>query len=389
MTRDPRLRSILEELAQVIEDRLAHHPSNHLTRHRRPTLDLRLSVPIQRQAVDDEQAESLARYLDDEIAAHLAHDAILKPGHVYCLRCNDAGCEHSTIENERQVFAGYGPSGMPRFLDFGQWVLERQSPHLDRLYQKPPRLVTDVISGRDLDAQLLPAFRDRKTHFRLHGQVTAGWFRLPRRDRTLGSLAVTFQILSSAKKSGKKTRFRRLGLNLLVRGFDDEPLEALYDRVDEVPWSAAVTWGQEALDSIERSQYKKSTSGNNLERRIDGVLQGIGRRLQHDRRAREKRTDHAQQRHDEGDRPTRLAQRDLAQAKDERILFDTRRKTLVVLGPRGRAHVWSPAGKLVTSLRASPDSIQRKRKLKIWRPATQDEINTLRKTSGIDTAASV
>ena len=388
MTRDPRLRAVLEELAQVIEDRLAHHPASYLQRHRRPQLDIRLAVPVSRAAVDDDLVEALAQHLDDEIAAHLAHGAILQPGHVYCLRCGNATCEHSVTDDARHVFAGYGPSGMPRFLDFGQWILERQNPHLDRLYLKPPKLVTDVVSGNELEAQLLPAFRDRKTHFRLHGQVTAGWFRVRRQDDSLGSLAVTFQVLSSAKKRRKGPPQRRLGLNLLIRGFDDEPLEALYDRLDELPWTAAVQWGQDALESIERSQGKKGFKRQHMERRIEGVLQGIARRLQHDRRSRERRTDHAQQRHVEGDRPTRQAQKDLAQAKDDRIFFDSRRRTLVVLGPRGRAHVWSPNGKLVTSLRASPDSVQRKRKLDIWRLATSDEIIALRKTSGIDAASS-
>lgn len=377
----------METLAQVIEDRLARHPSSYLLRHRRPTLDLRLAVPVNAHAVDEAGVESLDQLIEDEIGAHLAHRAILKPGHVYCLRCESAECEHSLASDERQVFAGYGPSGMPRFLDFGQWVLERQNPQLDHLYQKPPRLVTDVASGHDLQAQLLPAFRDRKTRFRMHGQVAAGWFRLPRPDGSRGSLAVTFQILSSAKTSGKGRGQRRLGLNLLVRGFEGEPLIALYDRLEELPWGAAVQWGHEALESIERSQGKKKATLQNLERRVEGVLKGIARRLQHDRRAREKRTDHAEQRHRDGDRPTRLAQQDLAQAKDERILFDRRRQTLVVLGPRGRAHVWSLGGKLVTSLRTSPDSIQRKKKLEQWRAATHAEIIALRKTSGIETAS--
>lgn len=330
--------------------------------------------------------ESLERQLETEIASHLAHNAILKPGHVYCLRCTSTDCEHAVASDERQVFAGYGPSGMPRFLDFGQWLLERQSPNLDHLYQKPPRLATDVISGHDLHAQLLPAFRDLKTHFRMHGQVTAGWYRLPRADGRLGSVALTFQVLSSIKGASRQKGRRRLGLNLLLKGFDGESIETLYDRLDELPWAPAVQWSQEALESIERSQGKKGATPQAIERRIEGVLQGIARRLQHDRRAREKRTQHAEQRHQEGDRPTRLAHRDLAAAKDDRIFFDNRTQALVVLGPRGRAHVWSPTGKLVTSLRASPDAVQRKQKLKIWRPAATDEIVALRKVSGVDSA---
>ena len=64
-----------------------------------------------------------------------------------------------------------------------------------------------------------------------------------------------------------------------------------------------------------------------------------------------------------------MALRDLARAGDDNVLFDLRRETLIVLGDKGRAHVWSAAGKLVTSIRYSPDSIGKKKKLEIWRQA--------------------
>jgi hypothetical protein len=74
-----------------------------------------------------------------------------------------------------------------------------------------------------------------------------------------------------------------------------------------------------------------------------------------------------------------MAFADLDQAKDEDILFDTRRETLVVVGDRGRAHVFNPSGRLVTSIRYSPAAIEKRRQRGLWKAATRDQIGALKK----------
>ena len=203
-------------------------------------------------------------------------------------------------------------------------------------------------------------------------------------------MALTFQVLSTAHKGrrGRRGRGRsgrgrsgkrRLGLNILGTGPAGEPLAELYDRLGSIPWAGAVRWSQEALDSIERSQGKKSATPERLSGRIEGILRGIARRLEHHRRSQDRRTGHAQKRHKEGDRPTHMALRDLHRAGDDNVLLDLRRETLIVLGDKSRAHVWTAAGKLVTSIRYSPDSIEKKKNLEIWRQSKASEIAALRK----------
>ena len=104
----------------------------------------------------------------------------------------------------------------------------------------------------------------------------------------------------------------------------------------------------------------------------------MARRLDKDRRGKERRTLHGQRRHAEGDRPTRLALADLARATPENLLVDTRRETLVVVGDRGRAHVFNQAGKLVTSVRYSPAVIEKRRQNGLWRQAGAEEVRVLR-----------
>ena len=385
---DERLRRALEELAAAARERLDRKAIGWNRNGGSPRLPLRLAVPL--GPVGEDLVAQTRAALEREIDSFLDHQAVFLPGRVFCLRCGQADCEHSRPTEARQVFAGFGPSGLPRFLDFGQWLLERQHPQVDRLYAEPPRLVTDFATGKELHSELLPAFRDRKTGFRLEGQVTAGWFRVPMRDRRPAMIALTFQVLSSAPKAKKgKGRYRRLGMNVLGQGPEGEALGDLYDRLDDLPWKPAQQWGQEALDTLDRAQGPGAGTWQEVSQRIDGILNGMARRLQQARRSRDRRTEHAQDRHKTGERPTRMALKDLAAARDESFLFDRRRKTVVVLGQRGRAHVWSLEGKLVTSIRYSGDSIERKKKLEIWRPARLEEIVALRKVVGVEADAPV
>lgn len=382
---DP-LRQAIEALARATGERVARHPQGHLANGGRPQadgkaehLELTLQVPLNGAKGLDEAIAQARTNLEREVESLLAHRAAFRPGRVLCLRCASADCEHSLPEGSRLVFAGYGPTGIPQYQDFGQWLLERQHPNLDRLYLRPPRLVTDVISGAELTGRLLGAFRERRLDYRIHGQVAAGWFTVPGRGGSPSSaMALTFQVLSTSRKGRRGRRKRRLGLNILGAGPDGEALAELYDRLDSLPWAGAVRWSQQALGSIERSQGRKNATPERLSQRIEGVLNGIARRLEHHRRSRDRRTGHAQKRHKEGNRPTDMALRDLARAGNESFLFDLRLKTLIVLGDRGRAHVWSAKGKLVTSIRYSSDSIEKKKNLEIWRQATKQEIAALR-----------
>ena len=384
------LQQALAALSRAAAERVAKHPLGHLADGRGGLLELTLQVPLPAAGGIPAEAVELAHAnLKSELESLLAHRAAFQPGRVFCLRCSAADCEHSAPESSRQVFAGYGPTGIPAFQDFGQWLLERQHPEIDRLYRRPPLLVTDLASGVDLDAQLLGAFRDRRLDYRIHGQVAAGWFPVPAADGKPDVLALTFQVISSAhggrrKRPGRRVEsgHRRLGLNILGAGPAGEPLADLTGRLGSIPWAGAVRWGQQALGSIERFQGRKSATPERLSGRVEGVLNGIARRLGQQRRARDRRTGHAQKRHTEGDRPTRMAVEDLARAGAESLFYDTRYDTLIVLGEKGRVHVFNGEGKLVTSIRYPPDSIGRKKKQGRWRPATAEEIAALRAEVG-------
>jgi hypothetical protein len=366
-----RLRLALQLLAEEARERIERHPLGHLLAGRADALDLRLAVPgALRPGSLERLAEQASEALQESLQALLEHCAVLRPGRVVCLRCGGAGCEHAAPAGARQVFAGYGPTGLPRFLDFGAWLLERRDQRVDLLYRQPPPLVAAVATGEELTAALLPPFRGNGA-YRLHGQVAAGWFTGPGAGGAPEALAVTLQLVSSGGVRGR----RRYGVNVLGVGPGGEPLENLWDRIGEIPWGDAVRWAQAALEGLGRS---RRATEEDVAARLDGILNGLARRVEKGRRARERKTHHARERHADRERPTRMALADLARAGREDVLVDTRSAGLVVLGERGRAHVFNPEGKLVTSIRYSPPAIERRRARGLWRPAEAREIDLLR-----------
>ena len=357
-----------------------------------------------------------ARSIEDAIAAAidglLLHRSAFRPGRVYCLRCESAECEHAVLPSPRSTFAGYGPSGVPRFVDFAQWLVERHDPRAGDLYSNGSHGVAPVIAvpltGEELTAQLLDVYRDRTAGYRLHGQVSAGFYRVADQRGHETPITATFQVVSSRPEGNR----RRYSLSVLALGPGGEPPEHLFDRLGESPWGAQVRWAASVLDSIERSVAKarggrppqknrqaqqadpdgKAPEGKKrgpkagwrkkaeaaAERRIEGLIEGLARRLEKGKRAQARRTKHAAERHDQGDRPTRMALADLAGAKDEDVLLDTQRRTFIVLGEKGRAHVFNRQGKLVTSIRYAPDAIERRRQNGRWKPLPAVEIMALR-----------
>lgn len=381
---DP-LAGVLRELSRLAAEEASRHAQGHLLRAAGSQLELPLTLPLLPGDDFAALAAKLREEMRAEISMQVSHRAAFRPGHVLDLRHPQGLGPETAPADSRKVFVGFTALGAPRFLDFAQWLLQAKHPQLDLLYARPPGLVTVMSTAEELYFEVLPPFRQPAgLDWRVHGQVVAGFFDVARPDGSLGQLALTFQVQSSAAKAGGQRRF---GLNILGVGPGGEQLERLMDRlarktVEPLPWQGAASWAQSALDSIERGQGRKAPDEAQLEQRIEGILGGFVRRLEQDRRARGRRTGHAEERHQQGDRPTRHALQDLSRARNEDILVDARSGTFVVLGDRGRAHVWSGQGKLVTSINTTPESIERKKKKDLWRAASPAEGAELRRVAG-------
>ena len=357
-----------QALRAIARELLAHKPGGHLIESKLTGLDLHLRMglgeeeasagPFSRELID-----SLDRQLDDAIQ----QAAVFRPGHAYCHRCRNAACDHSLPPSGRHVFSGYQPTGMPRWLDFGQLCLDTRHPGVDRLYDRPPALLTLVHERGELHGGILDAFKNRR--YELLGQVTAGFYSVaaPAEGRR-EVLALTIQAAASHNQRGA-TRF---GLNLIGRAPGGEVLAMLWERQRELPWRKALLWAQSALSTLPANGRRGRSPMEQPEERVSGILRGLARRLESDRRARARRTDHAQERHASGERPTRKALDDARAVASDALLVDERSGTLVVLGDHGRTHFFSPEGRLVSSVRYSKEAVARKIQAEVWRPAPRE-----------------
>ncbi len=363
-------------LQRMVREQLARKPGGHLVEAGLSEIDLDLPLALKGPDADPTTfaarlAERIDRFLDDEIQ----RAAVFRPGHAFCHRCGSAACEHSFPPSGRHAFVGYAPTGVPRWEDFAQVCLDLRHPDVDRLYEDPPAFLTLVHDAATLRGNLLDAFQ--APTYDLLGQVVAGFFQVRAREgEGRGVLAVTFQAAVSRPGAARL----RFGLNILGRTSLGEPLEQLWDRHENVPWTRAARWAQGALATMVRHAPRAgsgSVAAPDLERRVDGILRGLARRLEHDQRGRARRTGHAEQRHRSGERPTRKALDDIRDVRAEAILVDDRNGTLVVPGERGRTHFFTTDGRLVSSVRYTRDAIERKRKLGLWREAARPEAEAL------------
>jgi hypothetical protein len=374
---DLRIRAALELLIQAIRSRIEASPHGHLVRGRqRIPLTLQLPLDLDPDPLN-QSAEQTEQMIDLGVDELVTHAAAFRAGRMLCLRCQSPLCEHATPATARQVFAGYGPTGIPRFVDFATLMVDRRHESIEQLFADETALLHAVMLEDELTRDLLPAFREAQQLYFVHGQLIAGFWRVPDSSGRPEPQAISIQIVSTRSQRSGAQRRRRFGVNVIGQGPRQEPLEHLHDRLGTIPWALPVRWAQTALIEIENEEKRRSLPAGYLGKRVSGLLRSMARRLGRDDRARGRRTRHATERHDGGDRPTRMAIADLAAAKPDQLLYDTRQNTLVVIGDRGRAHVFNLEGKLVTSVRYPPHTVARRRETGLWRAAEPGEVKVL------------
>ena len=367
--------SAWKAMHDLVRELMARKPGSHLVEGSLREIDVHVALPLSGSADDQRRfAGRLAGALERTLDEAVQHAAAFRPGHAYCHRCRSPECEHSVPPSSRDVFAGYAPTGLPRWRDFAQFCLDRRHPEVDRLFDRPPALVTLVQDRDELHGGLLRAFDDGR--YELLGQVIAGYFPAGTNGNGRGVVALTVQAATSRALHGR----RRVGLNLLGRAPDGGALESLWQEGRDLPWRRAVRWAQTALRTLDRTPRGRGAAGREaLERRVEGILRGLARRLDSDSTSRSRRTRHAERRHASGERPTRKAVDDARRADLASFLVDERAGTLVVLGERGRTHFFTDGGQHVSSVRYSRDALARKTRLGIWRPGTPEQLETFRK----------
>ncbi|MBN2492471.1 MAG: hypothetical protein JXQ29_16605 [Planctomycetes bacterium] len=292
----------------------------------------------------------------------------LRPGRVYCFWCRSNACEHGRPDTPRQVFLGYDPTGRPRFTDFADLVLARGDPRIEGLYRDPPEPIAIYDGGKTLRSAQLPFFGGASAACNILGQVAIGYlpFAAPRPgERQV--LSLTLQAIQARRRDGGML----LDLNILgltPEGTLDQWLDSAFDGAVR----AGIERARRCIREVGRRQ-RSHGDRETLEAAVEPFLNELARTLERFVRQAGRRTTHVRDRRRQGDRPTNMALEDARRVRAGALFWDDKHGTYIVVGPRGRTHVFNPDGRHVTSVVYSRDAFERKQKLKLWRELSREE----------------
>ncbi len=334
-------------------------------------IDLRLQATVhspERDAAAATFAGLLLERMEEDIAQRFASLSPLVPGHVYCFWCESARCAHAPPPHSRAVFAGYEPNGLPRWEEFASFCLAVKAPRVHELHEEPPRPFTLFMHGGLLTKKQLAEFGATSTTFRILCQAVVGYFLLGGEDSTRKT-AVTIQVVES--RAGRRTA--ALELNIVGK----TPAGGhLVDAVVHMPDQRLAELFQKARARIRDLGIRRP--GPERDREIVGCIRHAAAGIEKIYRQESRRTKHARLRHRDPSRPAANALSDTARARDEDFFNDRRSATCIVLGPRGRTHVFNADGKHVTSLVAGGEDIARRLHTTQWVPMPDEQREALK-----------
>jgi hypothetical protein len=322
-------------------------------------LDLNLRVPLDEGNDVRHAAGTAVEQILQRVREVREHEKALRPGAVYSYFAGSSHAEGCRPTEPRQVFDGYSSTGKPVFADFVTMAIERKDPDIDRLLAGDDIVLTRVTMGRVLRTQQLAEFGGNSPVFKILGQVDAGLFKVL---SSAGKCAFSFQLLRGSTLEG------RVRLRLHPVGAVD-PMELADPAVTQILSRFQRRLDTEAL----RLQGQAQQGEVDEESFVLPLLNDLARQLQGRARSAGRRTQHGLERSEAGQRPTSRAYPDAGEAPDASILWDLDQNTIVVLGPKGRVHVFTPAGKHVTSVVMQGAAIERRRHMGRWRLAEPEE----------------
>jgi len=335
-------------------------------------VELRISVGDLLAAADDRDlADELAAQLGRQLAEGLreasrAHTP-LQTGHALCLRCRTAECGHGRPPARSAVFTGYAPNGTPRWEEFTSRCLSLDPERAARLYGPGPRIVALVHPGGELCRDLLPEFGGASPSFKLLAQLDFGL--LPLADERV---AASVQVLRlHPPRARPRTQLHLVGLH-------PHELEVAPAELGGLQPGTLLDLLRSARNRAPGLQFKAAGVARDgaappPEELATGLLNRLRSGLERMARQHTRRTQHAGQHREAADRPLEVALDDARYVADPNLLWDLHRKTCIVLGPRGRVHVFTATARLVTSLKLDRDAVRRRRSRGRWVETTTEQ----------------
>ncbi|MAE75366.1 MAG: hypothetical protein CMJ85_00665 [Planctomycetes bacterium] len=328
------------------------------------SVELVLSVPLVTSNIGA-AADKLVRDLRGGLEKRVLEAGMLVPGRAWCFSTASFDSDYSRPEDPRQVLVGYGLEGRPRYADLVTLAIERKHESVDELLAGKEGAVSFVEAGAAVTEGVKPAFDPDAIPHRLVAQSIAGLFASAEEGRRV---ALTIQVLAHDGEDGK--------LRLVVH-----PVSAV-DLMDlpDPNLRRILRSFQTNLIQIAKTIDGERAAGKEVDvtEAVLGPLRELTRQMSADARNRERKTTHARERGGEGDRPTQLAFPEARSAHDHHLYIDNEEQTVVVIGKKGRVHVFSPDGRHVTTVVMPPANVRQRVSAGRWRPAEPPERGAFR-----------
>lgn len=336
----------------------------------------RLPVRFALDLEDGGDGEGLLGALMQELTQIRDGQEAFAAGRVRCFQCASTDCVHARPPDGRHVFFRYGATGKPVWKELTEACLAWGEERVDVLHADPPGLLVVQRAAAELNEDLIAGFGKNDPIYSLLGEVVCGYFRLTPDEAGADERgAYSVHVVGSKRPGGLRLRLNVIGPERSLAGHEGFPewwnRHALRDAV------------REARDRLRALELRTGGKGRRIVRReveaeVDAILNRLRTAIERLHRPRSHRTRHAQARQLGGDRPTHTALTDAVRAADDRVLFEPGRGTVIVLGPKGRVHVFSPDGRHVTSLHHRRESIDRKVDREQWVPCEEATARTFR-----------
>ncbi len=290
----------------------------------------------------------------DGLAKLRASEANWQYGRAYCYHCESSMCAHSKSPRGAAVFNGYGSSGKPLWIDFVQQLLDTDNKNTYLLYEKNPPLLTTMFTGESLKKAQLKFFGKDSKLYNVLGQVSVGYFTYQSKR-----IAMSIQIVEHINAMGKTV----LDVNLLSHS--DLRAFLLQRSCEQVFLS--IKRLENTVDNLSKQLNK--INRRLLKNKVHKALKKLCHDLERSHQRKKNRSNHAKIRYQQK-RPISLAVQDARSADLQKFFYDSEADTVIVLGSRGRVHIFSSEGVHVTSLVLDKNAINRRLRQQRWVPAT-------------------
>lgn len=316
----------------------------------------------------DLSAEELAEQALASAAECLAESQPFRNGCVYCYACRSAACEHARPDETGHVFAGYQPTGKPRWEEFFNFLLAIGDNRAERLFAPQPELLARVVGQRRLVAEQLDSFGRNSLTYRVWGQVVAGYLTVAE-----ARMAFTVQLVEN---KAHQLRLQVLAPETLLAALADAPglSRSALHRVHE-----AIRGARHSMAGISHLWEAKPVAKHRSEIREKAfaILRHLAHSIERKGRQDRRRTAHAERRGNQ-QRPIHAAREDLLQATPADFFQDRFRNSFIVLGKAGRAHAFNEEGQHITSFILAGDELERRLQRRRYQPLDEPERSVFR-----------